>query len=65
MEADVRTIPRLLRLPAVLEIFPVGRTVFLEGVKNGVYPRPRRMSPRTVAWREEDIRNLVNSLEAA
>ncbi|OOZ44260.1 helix-turn-helix transcriptional regulator [Solemya velum gill symbiont] len=43
-------------------IIPVGRTTWLEGVKTGKYPKPVKLSPRTVAWRVEDVRALINEL---
>lgn len=45
-------------IPAVI---PVSRTSFLNGVKSGKYPSPVKLSERTVAWRVEDIRALLES----
>ncbi len=52
----------LLKLPSVLDIFPVSRSAWLAGVKTGRYPAPVRLSARSVAWRAEEIRALVASL---
>ena len=49
---------RLIRLPQVLEIYPVGRTTWLNGVKEGTYPQPVRLGKRITAWRETDIKRL-------
>ncbi|MEB0010644.1 AlpA family phage regulatory protein [Glaciimonas sp. Gout2] len=49
----------LLRLPAVLARIPVCRASWWKGVKSGRYPQPVKLSPRVVAWREEDINALV------
>ena len=43
-------------------IIPVGRTTWLEGVKSGIYPKPVHLSERTVAWRAEDILQLIEQL---
>lgn len=51
----------LLRLPAVLEKIPVSRSHWWEGVKSGRYPKPVRLSVRCVAWRSQDIRDLIAS----
>ena len=59
---DTRSTPRLLRLPQVLDTIPVARSSWWAGVKSGRYPKPVRLGPRTVAWRESDIRALVESL---
>ena len=51
---------RLLRLPEVLERFPVGRSTWWAGVKEGKYPQPVKLSSRCTGWREEDITSLIN-----
>lgn len=43
-------------------LIPVGRTTFLKRVKEGIYPKPVKISDRTVAWKVEDIRALINEL---
>lgn len=43
-------------------IIPIGRSTFLAAVKNGVFPAPVHLTPRTVAWRLQDIQNLVKRL---
>lgn len=52
----------LLRLPAVLQRFPVSRSKWLQGVKDGIYPKPVTITPRCVAWRASSITALINSL---
>ena len=60
----MRDIPEIgfVRLPQVLNVIPVGRTCWWEGVKAGRFPRPVKLSPRCTAWRAEDIRELIKSL---
>ncbi|MHA1539813.1 MAG: helix-turn-helix transcriptional regulator [Alphaproteobacteria bacterium] len=48
-----------LRLPEVLKVFPVSRSTFWKGVKDGRYPKPVKLSERTTAWRIEDIQALI------
>ena len=43
-------------------LIPVGRTTFLNLVKEGVYPKPVKISERTTAWRVEDIRGLIDKI---
>lgn len=50
-----------VRLPQVLAIYPVSRSAFWAGVKEGKYPAPVKLSPRCTAWRVEDIRALIES----
>lgn len=51
----------LWRLPTVLNHVPVSRSSWFAGVKSGRYPKPVQLGARAVAWRAEDIRNLVAS----
>lgn len=60
MEHSNPTIPEagFLRLPDILQIFPVSRSAWWAGIKSGKYPQGVKLSVRTTAWRVEDIRNL-------
>ncbi|MDD2219250.1 MAG: AlpA family phage regulatory protein [Desulfoplanes sp.] len=49
----------LLRLPEVLERVPVKSTAWWTGVREGYFPKPVRLGPRMVAWKESDIDHLV------
>ena len=51
-----------LRLPQVLRIFPVGKSSWWRGIKEGRYPKPVKIAPRTSAWRAADIAALMDSL---
>jgi prophage regulatory protein len=53
-----------IRVDEILELFPVGRTTWWQGVRYGKYPKPVKLSPRTTAWRVEDIRNLIDTCGA-
>jgi predicted DNA-binding transcriptional regulator AlpA len=44
-------------------LIPVSRTTWWRGVKNGRYPQGIKISERRIAWRAEDIQNLINSLK--
>jgi predicted DNA-binding transcriptional regulator AlpA len=46
-------------IPALI---PISRTSFLNGVKSGKYPKPVKLGERTTAWKVEDIRNLIISI---
>lgn len=50
--------------PPIPAIIPVGRTTWFTGVKSGKYPKPVKLSNRSVAWRVEDIRALVEEIAA-
>jgi len=61
-----------LRLPQIIgnkktntpALIPIGRTSWLNGVKSGKYPAPVKINSRSVAWRVEDIRALIEKLGA-
>ena len=48
-----------IRLPKVLELIPVSRSTWWAGVANGHFPKPCKPTPRTSAWKCEDIRELI------
>ena len=54
-----------LRLPQILEIFPIGKSAWWEGCRSGVFPKPVKLGPRTSAWRVEDIRALMERINTA
>jgi len=45
----------LLRLPSVLRKTGHKKTILYELIKRGQFPRPIRLSARTVAWISDDI----------
>jgi prophage regulatory protein len=49
-----------LRLPQVLKRFPVSKSTWWKGIREGKYPKPVKLSERTSAWRESDIDALCN-----
>ena len=48
-----------LRLPQVLAAFPVSKSTWWNGIREGRYPKPVKLSANTTAWRVEDIRALI------
>ena len=46
----------------IAPIIPVSKTTWYDGIKNGIYPEPVRLSERSSAWRVEDIRELIRKL---
>lgn len=43
-------------------IIPVSRSAWYAGIKDGIYPKPVKLSERTAAWRSTDIDELVKRL---
>jgi prophage regulatory protein len=48
-----------LRLPQVLERFPVSKSKWWAGVKTGRYPASIKLSANTTAWHSDDIDKLI------
>lgn len=61
---------KLLRLNQIIgdhkrgiqPIIPVSKSTWWEWVKEGKAPSPIRLGKRSVAWRSDDIKNLINKL---
>ncbi len=51
-----------LSIPPKPPILPISRSTFLNGVKNGRYPKPIRIAQRVVVWRKKDILNFINGM---
>ncbi len=51
-----------LRLPQVLAIIPISKSAWWHGCKDGRYPKPIKLGPRTTVWRSTDISALVRRL---
>ena len=56
---------KLLRLEAVISLIGMKRSWILQKVKDGKFPKPLRVSPRAVAWREREILEWINAQELA
>ena len=50
-----------LRLEDVLTVYPVSRSAWYEGIKQGMYPAPIPLGRRSVGWSRAAIRALVES----
>ena len=58
---DMRPIKNegFFRLPEILSRFPVSKSTWWQGVKDGRFPKSVKLGPRTTAWRVEDINRLI------
>jgi len=62
---DVKSVQDIgfMRLEDVLNVFPVSKSAWYQGVKDGIYPAPIKLSERTAAYRVSDIRALLASYD--
>lgn len=54
-----------VRLAAILAPrgpIPVSKSTWWQGIKDGRFPKPVKLGPKTTAWRVEDIRALIARL---
>jgi len=54
-----------LRLPKVLELIPVSETTWWDGVREGRFPPPVKLSARCSAWSVATIQRLIQQLSGA
>ena len=53
---------RFLRLPAVIDLVGIKRTVIYERIKAGTFPKPVQIGARAVAWDEEELAQWQRNL---
>ena len=53
-----------LRLSDVLKLIPIAKTAWYQGVKEGRFPAPVKLTKRASGYRVGDIRALIDSLDA-
>ena len=63
MQSKKAQLPEIgfLRIKQILEIFPVGKSTWWDGVKNDRFPKSVKIGERTTAWKVEDIRALIEN----
>lgn len=55
------TTPRMLRLPAVMHMTGMGRDSIYRLARAGLFPQPRKLSQHCTGWREDEIREWIES----
>jgi prophage regulatory protein len=51
--------------PPIPALIPVSKSTWWQGVKEGRFPKPVKLTKRTTAWRAEDIRNLISLMQSS
>ena len=51
-----------LRLKQVLTVIPISGSSWWQGVKDGRFPQPVKLGPKTTAWKCSDIDALIEKL---
>ncbi|MQM38448.1 hypothetical protein KBTX_02459 [wastewater metagenome] len=53
---------RILRRPEVERITGMGRSALYAAMQEGRFPRPVKLGPRAVGWRESEVQAWIDSL---
>lgn len=53
---------RLSQILAPIGPIPVSKSTWWQGLRDGRFPKPLKLGPRTTAWRVEDIRALFEDV---
>jgi prophage regulatory protein len=61
---DIQPLPEtgFVRLSSILAPrgpIPVGKSTWWQGVRDGRFPKPVKLGPKTTAWRVAEIRELI------
>lgn len=56
---------RMLRLPAVMAMTGLGRDSVYRLARAGEFPKPRKLTERSSAWREDEIAAWIESRPTA
>lgn len=64
MQTTSLPIPGFSRIGKVLELIPVSRAKWYQGIKSGVYPKPVKLFGNAAAWRNEDLLRLIEKIES-
>jgi prophage regulatory protein len=62
VNAEILKYTALIKLPDVLQLYPVSRASWYNGIKLGKYPPPIKIGPRSSAWRLSDINKLIEDV---
>ena len=53
--------PGYMRIEAVLQVYPVSRAAWYQGIKDGIYPKSVQLSRRSVGWSTSAIKALIEN----
>lgn len=53
---------RLKQILTPLGPIPISKSTWWQGVRDGRFPKPVRLGPKTTAWRVSDIRDFIDGV---
>jgi prophage regulatory protein len=54
---------QLIKLPQVMTITSRGKSSIYQGIRDGNFPAPVKLSERSVSWKLSDINDWISSLQ--
>lgn len=51
-----------VRIGTILQIIPISKSSWWDGIDKGIYPKPVKIGKRVSAWKVEDIRTLIRNI---
>lgn len=51
-----------VRLPQILAFLAISKSCFYKGIREGRFPAPVKLTPRTSAWRAVEIRKIAEGV---
>jgi len=51
---------QLVRMKDLVNLLSMSESTIRRGVKNGTFPKPKKISPRVTVWRLSDIHKLIS-----
>lgn len=64
MDTPPASPPRVIRMPTLMQMYPVGRTTIYELIKAQKLPRPIALSKRARGWVLSEIEECIAKLKA-
>jgi prophage regulatory protein len=61
---SMQPLPRVIRMPDLLRVYPVGRTTIYKLIKAGKLPRPIALSKRARGWVLSEVEQCIAMLKA-
>lgn len=58
----ITDVERLIDLPAILRKIPVARSTIFAWMRDGVFPRGRKLGARRRLWRESEVDAFIRGL---
>lgn len=53
---------QFLRLPQVIKVVSMGRSTIWKLVKEGKFPKPRKISPKISVWLDSEIQAYIQKI---